>query len=166
MHTTLWKTTLTLALGTLLFTGCELSDTGTEDLGTTSFDSSGGSSSMNDSLSVVPANGNTGFLVVWTKRAGGYGEVIYTDDLSKPRGNGYPLTANYTGTYSMPCTMSSHDASSASFTCKPSNVSYSKGVTLRTGVPYKWLVNYGFDHTKGEVEAVMEYQGDGTITVE
>jgi hypothetical protein len=121
---------------------------------------------MNDSLKVIPANGNTGFAVFWTKRAGSYGEVIYTDDLSKPRGNGYPLTANYTGVYIMPCTMRYRDAQGASFSCRPSNVSYSKTVRLETGKEYKWLVNYGFDHTHGEVEATMQYNGDGTITVE
>ena len=120
----------------------------------------------NDKLSVTKINGGKGFLVFWTKKAGSYGEVIYTDSTSKSRGNGYPLTANYTGTYTMPCTMTSSNSSSASFSCKPSNVSFSRGVTLKTGVQYKWLVNYGFDHEKGEVEAIMEYHGDGTITVE
>jgi hypothetical protein len=28
------------------------------------------------------------------------------------------------------------------------------------------LTNYGFNHEKGEIKAVMEYHGNGTITVE
>jgi len=160
MKHTIIKKTLAATLAMTLFTGCV---DGIEE--STSYSSSS-VGTKNDTLSIVKTITPKGFIVFWTKNAGSYGEVIYTDNLSKERGNGYPLTSNSTGVMTMPCTMVSSDSSGAKFSCEPSNVSYTKSIYLQTGVQYKWLVNYGFDHEKGEVEAVMTYQGDGSITVE
>lgn len=141
----------------VLFTGCTEDDNGNNPFG------GGGSSSHNDVLSVSKSGED--FLVTWTKKSSSYSEVIYTDDLDKKRGNGYPLTANYTGSYTMPCKFVSKDANGASYSCKPSNVSYSKSVYLKNNVQYKWLVGYGFSHEHGNVEAIVEYVG-GVLTVE
>ncbi len=158
---TILKTTMVLTIAATLFTGCSVEDM-IEDTSEEIYTGSG-SSSHNDTLSVVKTG--EGFLVMWTKRASSYGEVIYTDSLSKERGNGYPLTANATGTYTMPCTMGGADSQGANFSCNPSNVSNSKSVYLKSGVEYKWLVGYGFDHEHGEVEATMEFS-NGVLTIE
>lgn len=159
MKNTILKTSIALALSTVLFTGC------TDFKESDPFNpSSVGNKS--DSLVVLKTISPKGFTVLWIKKAGSYGEVSYTDSLSKKRGNGTPLTSNSTGGHSLLCTMTSSDTEGAKFSCKPSNVSSRTSVYLRTGVEYKWLVNYGFSHEKGEVEATMEYHGDGTITVE
>ena len=161
MKNTILKTTIILALGATLFTGCSVDDFKESD----PFNPSS-VGSKNDSLAVFKTLSPNGFSVLWVKKAGSYGEVIYTDDLSKKRGNGYPLTSNSTGAHNLKCTLMNSDADGATFSCKPSNVSYSKTVRLKTGVQYKWLVGYGFSHEHGEVEATMEYHGNGTITVE
>lgn len=154
---TLKTSTLAIAAAATLFTGCSVDDsTYSPDLG-------GGSSSQTDTLSVVKTG--EGFLVMWSKKAGSYGEVIYTDSLDKKRGVGYPLTANATGVYSMPCYEVTSATSGATYSCKPSNVSYRKTVSLKEGVSYKWLVSYGFGHEHGEVEATMQYS-NGTLIIE
>jgi len=155
------KSTVVTTLAITLFTGCSVGDIG----GSESFNSTS-VGNQNDSISIAKTITPKGFVLFWTKKAGSYGEVIYTDDLNKKRGNGYPLTSNSTGVMTMPCTMVSYTTSGANFSCKPSNVSYSKSIYLKTGVQYKWLVNYGFSHEQGEVQKTMEYLGDGSITVE
>jgi len=160
MKNTILKTTIALVLGATLFTGCSVDDLKESDpINPSSV------GSKNDKLTVTPTNGGKGFLVFWKKNAGSYGEVIYTSSLSKKRGNGYPLTSNTTGLKNMSCTMRNSNSEEATFACKPSS-GFPSTVYLKTGVQYKWLVNYGFDHEKGEVEALMEYHGNGTITVE
>ncbi len=146
-------------------TGCGV---GEDTSSTSSFDLGdiGGTTNVGaDSLSIAKVISPKGFLVMWSKRSGGYGEVIYTDDLNKKRGNGYPLTANAKGVYSLKCEEVSSNSSGADYSCKASNVSYSRRVHLENGVEYKWLVNYGFEHTHGEVEATMTYR-NGTLIVE
>ena len=143
--------------------GCSLSDNSSEEFAS---EITGGSTNVGaDSLSVAKLVSPKGFLVLWSKRAGSYGEVIYTDDLSKPRGDGYPLTSNTTGIHRMVCKEVAADSRGAKYSCKPDNVTFSKSVYLKNGVRYFWLVNYGLDHTKGEVEATTTYR-DGTLYVE
>ena len=143
--------------------GCALEDNSSEEFAP---EITGGSTNVGaDSLSVAKLISPKGFLVLWNKRAGSYGEVIYTDDLNKPRGVGYPLTSNSTGMHKMVCEEVAADSQGAKYSCKPDNVTYSKTVYLKNGVRYMWLVNYGFDHTKGEVEATTTYR-DGTLYVE
>jgi len=171
MKRDIWKTAVVLGLSAMLFSGCDaLNDTDLNE-GSASYSYAGGSggsgeSSRNDSLAVVKTIDPDGFSVLWIKRASGYGEVIYTDDLSRKRGRGYPLTSNTTGSFSLKCEKGQYDDYGILFSCKPSNVTYTKRVYLEKGVEYKWLVSYGFDHEKGEVEATMTYIGNGEITIE
>jgi hypothetical protein len=102
-------------------------------------------------------------VLTWEKPSDGYAEVIYTDDLSLVRGRGYPLTANYAGSYRMPCEITTQDNYEMSLTCSPSNVTYTKHVRLTKGVSYMWLVSEGLDHVHGEVEATMLYDGSSLI---
>jgi hypothetical protein len=91
--------------------------------------------------------------------------VIYTDDLSKTRGNGYPLTSNNSGDYTLTCNQTSADNTQISFSCKPSNVTYNNKVSFDAGVEYKWLVSEGINHEHQEVEFTMTYQ-DGELIIE
>jgi len=148
----------------MLLNGCDLTDVDSTDVSSDyTLDSS-----YSDSLAVAKTIDPNGFTVFWIKKDSSYSEVIYTDDLEKVRGNGYPLTANYEGSYTLKCEKNSYDDTQIVFACTASNTSedYTKWVTLQKGVRYYWLVNYGFDHVKGEVDATMEYVGNGEITVE
>ncbi|MDD2451109.1 MAG: hypothetical protein PHU67_04265 [Sulfurovum sp.] len=156
----LTQTTLVLAAASTLFTGCSLEEALVDE----SMEYDSGSGSTGSDKMTLSKTGE-GFLVTWTKKSGTYGEVIYTDDLNKERGNGYPLTANADGTYMMPCTLVESDSEGARFSCAPSNVSNSKSVYLKTGVSYSWLVSTGFDHTHGEVGGSTLYSG-GELIVE
>jgi hypothetical protein len=154
MKKAIW-TTGVLAAGVLLLSGCtDLVDAIDEGYG-----GSGGAGSS--SISVSKTIG--GFVVTWEKPSDGYSEVIYTDDLSLERGRGYPLTANFAGSYRMPCEISTQDEYEMRLRCFPSNVSYTKSVRLTKGVNYMWLVSEGLDHVHGEVEATMLYDGNSLI---
>jgi len=123
---------------------------------------------------VVSKINNNEFSLHWVKNEGGYGEVIYTDDLSKDRGNGYPFTSNSTGEDDMVC---KNGDGSYGYTetdtviyykCNRINITYNdypSKVRLEKGVEYKWLVSSGFNHVKGEVEATMIYR-DGNLYIE
>jgi len=154
-----YKMTATMALAAgLLLNGCtDFSDDSSDTI-----DFFDGGSAGSSSLKVEKSE--SGFLVTWERSSGGYGEVIYTDDLDKTRGSGYPLTSNFGGTYTMPCTYASEDSQKVYYDCEPSNVSYHKYVTLVKGQTYYWLVSEGLDHQHGEVEAIMEYN-DGSLTI-
>jgi hypothetical protein len=158
MKKTIW-TTGVLAAGVLLLSGCtDITDT-IESSSTYSSGSSVGTGSSSVSISQTV----DGFVLTWEKPSDGYAEVIYTDDLSLVRGRGYPLTANYAGSYRMPCEITAQDNYEMSLTCSPSNVTYTKHVRLTKGVSYMWLVSEGLDHVHGEVEATMLYDGSSLI---
>ncbi len=152
-----------MTVAATLFTGCSLEDAVNEENFSSESSQSSGGDSYDDSLTVPKTN--EGFLVMWTKRSGTYGEIIYTDDLSEKRGNGYPLTANADGTFAMPCYLEDSNDDGAWYSCEPSNVTYEKRVYLKNGVSYSWLVSYGTEHEHGEVEAITQYS-DGFLTVE
>jgi len=144
-------TTSILVAGAMLFSGCSLTDYDEVD---TSYD---GGSTSSSSLDIDKLS--NGFTITWHKNNGGYSEVIYTDDLDKERGIGYPLTSNTTGTFTMPCEFNKEDTyeDRVYYTCYPSNVTYSVSVKLQKNIEYKWLVSDGFEHTHGEVEFTMIY---------
>ena len=128
------------------------------------YDFGGNSGSYaNDTLKVISQNGND-FTVKWTKASSDYGEVIYTDDLSKTRGDGYPFTANGTGDYYMPCEYRYEDSSAAYFKCHPDTVTYSVYVKLKKGKEYKWLVSTGFAHNHQPVAFKTKFE-NGTLTI-
>lgn len=171
-------TTATLAAAVLLFSGC----TGGTDIKESNYEpirtadggeyvspGSGLGTEMTDYSAASSAlrieKTAAGFTVTWKKENSGYSEVIYTDELDKERGNGYPLTSNTKGTFTMPCEMSSEDAYEVRYRCYPSNVTYSKRVKLQKGVEYYWLVSDGVEHQHGEVEASMQYV-DGQLVIE
>jgi len=158
MKKTILTTTTILAMA--LFTGCggggigDIDDVINQDVEVGA-----------DSLRVDPIDSNTGFLVTWTKNSGGYGEVIYTDDLSKPRGDGHPMTSNSSGIVLMSCKQNSIDYSGVHFRCKLTNVTYGYNITLKPNVEYKWLVSYGTDHQHGSVANIVTVDDSGTVEV-
>jgi hypothetical protein len=161
-------TTSILAAGVLLLNGC----TGGTDIKESNFvpinsGYTGSSSTETDytteSSAISIEKMAEGFVLTWKKPADGYSEVIYSDDLNLARGRGYPLTANYAGNYSMPCEISHQDDYEMRLRCAPSNVSFTKGITLEKGVNYMWLVSDGISHEHGEVEATMLYNGESLI---
>lgn len=171
-------TTMALAAAVLLFSGCtggtdiKESNYGpirTADGGDHISSGSGAGTDMTDYSAASSAlrveKSTTGFIVTWKKENSGYSEVIYTDDLDRVRGRGYPLTSNSKGTFTMPCELSSEDDYEVRYRCYPSNVTYTKRVKLQKGVQYYWLVSDGFDHRHGEVEASMQYV-DGQLVIE
>jgi hypothetical protein len=158
-----------LLLGSVLFSGCSMSDYGEEDVGSSSYDYDDGGSTTSSSLSVKKSY--NGFDIVWNKNNSGYSEVIYTDDLDRTRGRGYPLTSNSKGKFTMPCEYKYEDSdesynSAVYYTCYPSNVTYKVGIKLVKGVEYKWLVSDGYDHTHGEVEFTMSYTSSGGLVID
>jgi len=160
------KTTMATVVAATLFTGCSLGEVGNElNKDVLDGNNDGGNSSYNDTLSVSKTV--DGFIVHWTKRASGYGEVIYTDGTRGPRGNGYPLTSNSTGSFSLDCHENyNSSADRVSYNCEASNFSGAdKHVILDVGTQYQWLVSYGTDHEYGEAEAIMEYNG-GTLSIQ
>ena len=124
---------------------------------------SGSGSSANDTLKAIDQNGND-FTVKWTKRSSGYGEVIYTRDLSKTRGEGYPFTANGTGDYYMPCEYQYDDSDTAYYRCHPDTVTYAVSVGLKKGKEYKWLVSTGTEHSHQPVAFKTKFE-NGTLTI-
>jgi hypothetical protein len=161
-------TTSILAAGVLLLNGC----TGETDIKESNYAPinsgyTGSSSTETDytaeSSAISIKITTDGFVLLWDKPSDGYSEVIYTDDLSLERGRGYPLTANYAGSYRMPCEISTQDEYEMRLRCFPSNVSYTKSVRLTKGVNYMWLVSEGLDHVHGEVEATMLHDGNSLI---
>ena len=161
MRKVLLKTTLATAMA-ILVTGC---GGGSDSVG--SYGGGDNGSTSTDSLKITKSSNSRDFVVKWNKNSGGYSEVIYTDDLNKERGNGYTATSNSTGTITMVCQERYSTAQEISYRCKPDNVTYSKSVTLKAGVEYKWLVNYsdGVNFTKGEVAAIMTYN-DGVLSIQ
>ena len=154
--------TTTTILAMALFSGCG----GGGDLNSQIDDAINGDVEVGaDSLRVDPIDNNTGFLVSWTKNSRGYGEVIYTDDLSKPRGDGHPMTSNSTGIVLMSCKQNYIDYSGVHFRCKLTNVTYGYNITLKPNVEYKWLVSYGTDHQHGEVANIVTVDDSGTVEV-
>jgi len=138
-------------------TGC-----GGGDISDTYGYGSGSGSSANDKLTATP-NGND-FTVKWTKASSGYGEVIYTDDLSKTRGDGYPFTANGTGDYYMPCEYLYDNSEKAYYKCYPDTVTYSVRVRFEKGKEYKWLVSTGTEHSHQAVAFKTKFE-NGTLTI-
>ena len=164
MRKVLLKTTLAAAMA-ILVTGC---GGGSDNIGSIGSYGGGDNGSTGvDSLKITKSSNSRDFVVKWNKNSGGYSEVIYTDDLNKKRGNGYTATSNSTGTITMVCQELYATAQEISYRCKANNVYYSKSVTLKAGVEYKWLVNYsdGVDFTKGEVQATMTYN-DGELYIQ
>ena len=156
-------TVLTMAMTSLfLMNGCDLSDTSDTEVYSSNYSDDAGSS-LSSKLSVSQMT--NGFTINWDKENDGYSEVIYTDDLSKDRGDGYPLTANYKGNYTLSCEVSTQESTYISYSCKPSNVTYTKKVQFEEGKEYMWLVSDGLDHQHGEVEFTMIYQ-DGKLSIE
>ena len=159
---TILKTTLALALAGTLFTGCSVIDDTVNGLVEEAI-TDGDNSSHNDKLTVSKTS--KGFLVTWTKTASDYGEVIFTDGTTGARGNGYPLTSNTTGIFSLNCESVEETKTSIRYDCAASNVSDNQSVSFVSNTAYQWLVSYGIEHEHGEVEAVTEYS-DGLLTVE
>jgi hypothetical protein len=154
-------TILTMTIASVfLMNGCDLEDTSDYDTYSSDYDAG---STQSSKLSASQTS--NGFIINWSKNNSGYSEVIYTDVLSKTRGNGYPLTTNSKGSYTLSCEVYDQDNTYISYSCKPSNVTYSKKVNFEKGKEYKWLVSDGTDHQHGEVEFTMIYQ-DGKLSIE
>ena len=163
MKTTTKVTTAMALLAGLLLNGCGAGSSSNSDYDFLDGMGTGNPGVSNSTVSVKPKS--DGFVVTWKRKKGGYGEVIYTDDLEKKRGNGYPLTSNSSGTFTLTCNFSSEGYDSVYYRCKPSNVSYTKSLSLRKGVTYYWLASEGLNHEHGEVAAVMEYN-DGKLSIQ
>ena len=165
------QTTLALTAGIFLLNGCGMQDLTDEvTQGTSGYDAAGngtygGSGGGSDSFTITQTQ--DGFVIDWVKKEDGYGEIIYTDDLSKPRGNGYPFTNDYAGTYTLTCEFTgvSSDNTYVGYSCGRPDVTYGTSVKLKKGVQYQWLLSQGIDHEHGETEYVMEYSGN-TLTIE
>jgi hypothetical protein len=155
MFTTTKKNILVISAVTAVFgvTGCDLSDT----------DSSDTTSNFSDRVRLERSA--DGFTIYWSKNDNDYAEIIYTDDLDKKRGNGYPLTANKAGEYTLVCSESSKSSDSVRYRCKASNVTYTKSITFKIDKSYMWLPSYGVEHTHGEIFATMRYDGE-SVTIE
>ncbi|MEA3419145.1 MAG: hypothetical protein U9Q90_07060, partial [Campylobacterota bacterium] len=154
--------TLALALTGALFTGCSVIDDTVNGLVEEAI-AGGSDSSHNDKLTVSKTS--EGFLVTWTKTASDYGEVIFTDGTTGTRGNGYPLTSNTTGMFSLNCESVEETETGVRYDCAASNTSDNQSVSFVSDTAYQWLVSYGTEHEHGEVEAVTEYS-NGLLTVE
>ena len=165
---TILKITLALAAATALFTGCTAEDLASDiSSSTDSSQSGGGSSTNNNGLDTFTITKTAlGFNIDWVKKYEGYSEVIYrevgTDNL---RGNGHPLTHNYTGTYRATCEKYSEDATEVAYGCERDDVTYGSTVRLKKGVQYEWISSYGTEHDLAEADIHMEYVGD-TLTIE
>ena len=145
------KVSIVAGLLMTLFTGCPLVDN--ED----SVESSPSSSGGTDKLSLSKTG--EGFLVSWTKKGSGYGEVIYNDGQYARK----LITTNSTGTFFANCVKQS----SETYRCKRSNLSgeyANRTVSFILGKQYQWYTTSGFDHIKGSVEAVTE-SNNGILTI-
>jgi len=143
------KVTISIGLVAILFSGCDLVDN--ED----SVESSG--SNGTDSLTLSKTG--EGFLVTFTKRSSGYGEVVYNDG----QYGRTIITTNSKGTILADCRKTDNEV----YRCKRSNLvgDYAyKTVRFTKGKQYQWYTTAGFDHTKGSVEAVTE-SNDGILTI-
>jgi hypothetical protein len=162
---TILKTTLAMAAATLLFTGCTGEDIASDI--SSSMQTGGGSNTSNSGSDTFTITKTTlGFTIDWVKKYKGYSEVIYrevgSDEL---RGNGHPLTHNYTGTYRATCEKYNEDDTRVWYACGRDDVTYGSRVILKKGVQYEWMSSYGVGHDLAEAEIYMEYVGD-TLTIE
>jgi hypothetical protein len=165
---TILKTTLAMTAATLLFTGCTGEDIASDISNAGSSTQTGGGSNRSNSGSDTFTITKTalGFNIDWVKKYEGYSEVIYREVGSdKPRGDGYPLTHNYTGTYRTTCEKYSEDDTKVWYGCERDDVTYGSSVVLKKGVQYEWMSSYGVAHDLAEAEVHMEYVGD-TLTIE
>lgn len=156
---TIIKTTMALVVTTALFTGCSLED-GLEDIG----NASSSSSSKSDTFSITKTT--LGFNIDWVKKSEGYSEIIYREvGTNNLRGDGYPFTNNYGGSYTLTCEKSSEESDKVGYRCTRSDITLTSSVNLKKGIEYEWLVSYGVDHEHSNPEVYMEYVGD-TLTIE
>lgn len=141
------------ALALLMLTGCFETD-----------DSDEGSSTSSGVDALTLSKIGEGFLITWTKKSSGYGEVVYNDGTQGVRGNGTPITSNTKGTFFSKCTKTSDGV----YLCKASNLSDNsynyRTIRFTEGTQYKWYTSVGTDHIKGTVEAVTEYNS-GILTI-
>jgi hypothetical protein len=143
------KVTISMSIALALFSGCAVTDNG-ESI-------EGGGNNKNNSLTLSKTG--EGFLVTFTKRSSGYGEVVYNDGQYDRK----LITSNSTGTILATCKKSSNET----YRCKRSNLSGNyayRTVQFTEGKQYQWYTTSGFDHTKGSVEAVTE-SNDGILTI-
>ena len=143
------KVTITIGLVATLFSGCNLVDN--ED--------SVESSRSNGTNSLTLSKTGEGFLVTFTKRRSGYGEVVYNDGEYARK----LITSNSTGTIFASCKKSSNET----YRCKRSNLSgdYAyRNIQFTEGKQYQWYTTSGINHIKGSVEAVTE-SNDGILTI-
>jgi len=156
---TILKTTMAVAVASVLFTGCsvdDLDDGGVSDNSTSSY---------NDVISISKTGKD--FKVLWLKNNSGYGEVIYRGS-SEDTYSRKALTDNGAGVITFDCTFKSESDGVAVYACNASNLTgdYAwKTVRLQEGVQYQWYPTYGFDQEEGEVDATTEYS-NGVLTVE
>jgi len=144
------KVTIVAGLIITLFAGCDLTDT--EDNSST-----GQSNGGTDSLTVSKTG--EGFLVTFTKRSSGYGQVIYDDGQYARK----LITTNSKGTIFANCKKTSNEV----YSCKRSNLvgDYAYQIVRFTeSKQYKWYTTEGLDHVKGSIEAVTE-SNDGILTI-
>ena len=161
---------MALAVASVLFSGCSGEDIvgdvadNTVSSGTSGGGSSSSTSSEIDSFTIVKTA--TGFDINWHKEYKGYSEIIYRDaSNTKPRGNGYPFTNNYTGDYTLSCIQGDDSKPEVVYYCTRPDVTYGTKVRLTQGTQYQWLVSYGIEHEHGEVAYTMEYS-EGMLIVE
>ena len=130
---TILKTTLALAAATALFTGCSIEDAASDISSASDSSQSDDRSSTNSGLDTFTITKTAlGFNIDWVKKYEGYSEVIYREvGLDKLRGNGYPLTHNYTGTYKATCEKHSEDATEVVYGCERDDVTYGSTVRLK-----------------------------------
>ncbi len=169
---TIFTTTLAIAVSTALLTGCTGTDVADDVASAARSSQSGGGSSSETGTSNSGQDSFTitktalGFNIDWVKRYEGYSEVIYREvGLDKLRGNGYPLTHNYTGTYRATCEMYNETDTEVFYGCERDDVTYGSTVKLKKGVQYEWIASQGIEHDLAEAEIYMEYVGD-TLTIE
>ena len=135
-----------------LFTGC-IPIIGSEN----TTESSNSSSGETDKLTLSKTE--EGFLVSWTKKGSGYGEVVYNDGQYARK----LITTNSTGTFFANCVKQS----SETYSCTRSNLSgeyANRRVSFIVAKQYQWYTTSGVDHIKGSVEAVTE-SNDGILTI-
>jgi len=166
---TILKTTLTLAVASVVFAGCSAEDVAA-DIGAASspYDtgSNGSTPENSDGDSFTITKTDVGFNIDWHKSYHGYAEIIYKDAANtKPRGNGYPFTNNATGDFTLSCEKLAEDEEEVAYGCNRPDLTYGTSVKLKIGTQYQWLISYGTEHEHGEVEYTMEYSG-GTLIVE
>jgi hypothetical protein len=162
---TILKTTLAMAAATLLFTGCTGEDIVSDISNASSTDEQSNTTDSGlDTFSITKTE--LGFTIDWVKQYEGNSEVIYrevgSDEL---RGDGHPLTHNYTGTYRTTCEKYSEDDTRVWYACERDDVTYGSRVILKKGVQYEWMSSYGVAHDLAEAEMHMEYVGD-VLTIE